>query len=294
MAEHLTANARQLLDAWLRKRLSPDVLDWLQQGFTAAASKSRQGFFLAFGLVPRKTGKADLALDPTELEAAADLLPGWNPAGWSMDQAARTRLVLAVPESNVSSYLETLDKLYNAGDVGELVALYQALPLLPYPQSHRLRAAEGIRSNIKAVFCAVAHGNPYPAEQLDEGAWNQMVLKCLFIGAPLAPIAGLDRRANDRLMHMLVDYAHERWSAGRKVTPELWRCVGPYADKTALADLEHVLQEGSPVEKQAAALTLATCPVPRAAAILESQPELAAQVRAGQIRWEGIVEAGQG
>ncbi len=159
MAEHVSAKARPLLDSWLGNRLSPDSLQWLQQGYSAATAKSRQAFFLAFGMVPRKTGKADLALSADELAAAAALRPGWNPAGWSIDQAARTRLVLAVPEGNVSDYLETLDKLFNASDMGELVALYQALPLLPYPESHRLRAAEGIRSNIKAVFCAVAHGS---------------------------------------------------------------------------------------------------------------------------------------
>ncbi len=293
MTESAAAQARQLLDTWLRRRLPDDVLTWLEQAQHNAASKSRQSFFLAFGMVPRKTGKDDLALTEDELAAAQQARPGWHPSTWSIDQAARTRLVLAVPETNVNAYLETLDKLFNAGDVGELVALYQALPVLPYPASHKLRAAEGVRTNMKAVFCAVAHHNPYPAEQLDEGAWNQLVLKCLFIGVPLAPVVGLDDRANPRLMRMLCDYAHERWAAGRPVSPELWRCVGPHADKAALADLQHVLSEGSELEQQAAALALAACPAPQAAESLKAYPELAQQAAQGAFTWETIAKAAE-
>ena len=48
-----------------------------------------------------------------------------------------------------------------------------------------------MRSAVKPVFEAIAHRNPYPAEMFEEGAWNQMVLKALFIGSSLAPIRGL-------------------------------------------------------------------------------------------------------
>ena len=70
-----------------------------------------------------------------------------------------------------------------------------------------------------------------------------MVLKALFVETTLAPIVGLDERANPELARILRDYAHERWAAGRPVSPELWRCVGPFAtDAAALDDLDRAEQ----------------------------------------------------
>jgi len=126
------------------------------------------------------------------------------------------------------------------------------------------RAREGVRSAMTPVFEAVAHRNPYPRDMFDEDGWNHMVLKALFIGSTLDPIQGLDARANADLAVMLVDYAHERWAAGRPVSPELWRCVGPFADARALDALGHVLDTGEPRERLAAALALRACPDPQA------------------------------
>ena len=93
---------------------------------------------------------------------------------------------------------------------------------------------------MRPIFEAVAHASPYPAEHFSEAMWNQMVVKALFIGSTLAPIQGLDQRRNADLARMLVDYAHERWAAARGVSPELWRCVGPFARRRYLHDLKRV------------------------------------------------------
>jgi hypothetical protein len=275
----------ELLEAWLEKTVAPDAKNWLRERIDKTAKGDQKTLFLAFGMVPRKLGKADLNLSEADLKAAASARPGWNPRNWTVDQAARARLVLALASQPAEQFVETLDKLFASGEVGELVALYQALPVLPHQSVHALRASEGTRTNIKSVFCAVAHHNPYPAEQLEEGRWNQMVLKSLFIEAALHPIVGLDQRANPALARMLVDYAHERWAAGRAVSPELWRCVGPHADKAALKDLKRVLETGTPLEQAGAALALSSCPHSQAEEILETNRELAQKIQAAELTW---------
>jgi len=66
----------------------------------------------------------------------------------------------------------------------------------------------------------------------------------------------------------MLDFAHERWAAGRPVPFEIWRCVGPFADDGALEDLARVLQSNEPRERHAAALALSACPDPKAAQLL--------------------------
>jgi len=265
-----TAQVVALFEEWLSERLTGEAWTWLRDRGAAAAQGDRKSLYLSFGLVARKTGKADLHLSAADIVRAERARPGWQPGGWTVDQIARLWLVLQYPSDDVREYVHTLDQLFAAGEVHELVALYQGLPLLPHQPAFRLRCAEGIRTNMKAVFCAIAHRNPYPSEQLDDDQWNQLVLKCLFVGVPLDPVVGLDARANSKLARMLVDFAHERWAAKRPVSPELWRCVGPFADETVLDDLHRVLSTGSAVERQAAALALRSCPQPRAASLLRA------------------------
>ncbi len=275
----------ELLRTWLQQRLDPAASEWFEGRLDAVREGEPQALHLAFGLVPRKTGKADLALPKLELLKAEDARPGWNPSGWSVDHAARTLLLLTFPPEDRDRYLETLDKLFSAGEVGELVALYQALPALPHQEAHVARAAEGLRTNIKPVFTAVAHRNPYPTERFDDARWNQMILKCLFIGVPLAPVIGIDERANPALARMLCDYAHERWAAGRSVSPELWRCVGPAADDRALEDLARVLRDGHEPEREAAVLALSASGHPAAKALLDEHRDLAAAAKSGRLTW---------
>lgn len=215
-----------LLRRWLSGLITPEGFNWLDQKSQQISNGAAlRVFFTAFSAVPRYTGKQDLALNQAELQTAQAYRQGWNPQSWSVDQAARTLLLLALPQDDAQEYVKTLEQVFTTADMGELVALYQALPLLPYPEKFRNRAAEGLRSNIVAVFNAIALRNPYPQEYFDDLAWNQMVLKALFVGSPLAQIQGLGDRANAQLGQMLTDYANERLAAHRSVSPELWQLV---------------------------------------------------------------------
>src|SRR5690606_6052244 len=109
----------KLLEAWLEKSASLESMTWLRERIDKIAAGEEKTLFLAFGMVPRKLGKADLMLSESDLEAAASARPGWNPKHWTVDQAARTRLVLALSSLPEALFVERLDKLFAAGEVGE-------------------------------------------------------------------------------------------------------------------------------------------------------------------------------
>lgn len=275
-----------LLREWLRKALSPDAFAWVtEKSQNIAAGADDWVFYTSFSAVPRYTGKADLKLSPDERDAATRARPNWRPDNWSVDQAARALMVLSLPHTPVSPYIEKLEKVFNAADIGEGVVLYQILPLYPHPEKFVDRAAEGLRSNMTSVFEAVALRNPFPAAYFEENAWNQLVLKCCFVGSALHRIMGLDERANATLAAILVDYAHERWAAGRVVTPELWRPVGPFATEQYLGDLQRVLEDSDPVQQEAGALALAQSPAAGAADLLATRPALQSRIQNGELTW---------
>jgi hypothetical protein len=279
--------AQTLLLNWLKSRLAPDAFAWLEEKAALIATGApEKTVSIAFSTCLRYSGKAPLGLVSADLEAARAAVPGWNPSDWTCDQAARIFLLICLPADAASARI--MDRLYETADVGEALALQKSLAVLPNPEGHLARAREAIRSNIKAVFEAIALRNPYPAAQFDEVGWNQMVVKTFFVESPIHEIEGIDRRVNPPLARMLSDLAHERWAAGRDFSPQLWRCVGPCADDRGLDDLKKVLSRDAPAEKRAAALALHSCPNPRAAAILQAEPALAAAARAGSLTWENI------
>ena len=263
----------QLLRTWLADGQPADALAWLDEKAAAIrAGAPERTFFLAYSGAARRFPDEPLTLGAAALRDAARARDDWNPGGWTARQAARALLMTALPSDDAAAYTETLDKLFASADMAEQVAGYQALPILPRPEALVARAREGTRTNITTVFEAIAHKNPFPRDHFPEDAWNNMVLKALFVGVALAPIIGLDERANPALMRMLCDYAHERWAAARTLSPELWRCVGPFADDDALNDFARVLRDGDENERAAAILALRACPRTDAAELLAEHP----------------------
>ncbi|HEX2256085.1 MAG TPA: EboA domain-containing protein [Afifellaceae bacterium] len=271
---------------WLRQRLSRESAAWLDCQLEAVAKGGDRELHIALGLAPRRLGKADLELPGDDLAAAEAARPGWDPSGWSVDQTARILVLVTV--SDRPDFPERFAEICRTADVAEAVAFYRGLPLYAGPKRLQWQAGEGLRTNMRAVFEAVAHRSPYPREQFDQDRWNQMVLKALFIGSRLHPIQGLDQRANAELAAILSDYAHERWAAGRDVSPELWRCVGPFAAGDALADLERALEDGEALERKAAALALAASPAAEAATLLARHRDLTDKLRSGALTWESL------
>ncbi|MDX1543706.1 MAG: EboA domain-containing protein [Christiangramia sp.] len=228
-----------------------------------------------------------MQLSEKELAEADALQKGFQPQYWNLLQGVRTYLLLLVPSMDPEEYKNIFNKLQETADLDEQVTLYSALPILPYPNAFIKQTAEGIRTNITHVFDAIALNNPFPAKYLDEPAWNQMVLKAVFMQRPLYRIYGADERVNPDLAGMLIDFAHERWAANRMVLPELWRFVGPFLSNNYLTDIEKVIN-GDALEKKAGLLACAHSNLPEAQRLLNQFPVIKKDIESGKLNWTEI------
>lgn len=284
-----TMTSTGLLDVLLKDRLPSEQYDWLQERLEMVnGDESLRDIHITFGLIPRKLGREDLTATEEENARADSIVKGWTLSGWSIDMTARILLLCTIAQKTNRNFGELFKSMCQSADLGESISLYRGTLLYPPSDELDKQIGEGLRTNMRAVFEAIAHNNPYPAMHFPELRWNHMVLKALFVDSTLYPIQGLDERANPELARILCDYAHERWAAGRTVTPELWRCVGPFAKSDMIDDLEKALQSASSLERQGAALALSVCPDPRAAELLGNYPELGQAVANGELSWDSI------
>lgn len=285
-----TEKVRDTILTWLQTRLDDKAFHSLHSTGNKLWEGTEDWFFYSsFSAIPRHTGKESADLAPRELEEAENLIAGWDPSQWSLDELGRAAILLSIANEPKQLFFERIENTFISSDNREAVALYQSLPLLPYPEEWTGRAAEGLRTNVTAIFNAVALRNPYPANYLDEGAWNQLVLKALFVETPLYLIQNIDNRANEKLAYVLVDYAHERWAANRTVSPELWRPVGPFADdKIVKNDLQKVLENPDQLQQQAALLALSASPAESAKKIAHTNASRLNSMRTEGIDWQFI------
>ncbi|MFV2019079.1 EboA domain-containing protein [Micromonospora sp. LOL_023] len=145
----------------------------------------------------RRCGRADLAGAP----------------GWSADEAARALLLVDLSTVTSTAELATaVDDCYHHGDAAERRAVLKALPLLPIGDRAVPLLHDAIRTNDTRLVAAAL--GRY-ARHLDQAAWRQAVLKCVFAAVPLAAVYDLDARADGELSIMLAGLAEERTAADR-------------------------------------------------------------------------------
>lgn len=198
-----------------------------------------------FAAIPRTIRSADKALRFTFDEVASvgsDQLP-LLVKDWSLARLVRVWVLVNIPALEQPPYVSMIERLFSYGEMEELVALYSALPIYHYPAAWKLRCTEGIRSNMAPVRQAIMLSNHYPSRFLDEGAWNQLVLKAFFTDEAIPQIIGLKTRNNAALAGALVDYAYELHAAKRDINPFLWILVAPFLDNRAYRLMEQLMQE---------------------------------------------------
>ncbi|CAL9617918.1 EboA domain-containing protein [Streptomyces levis] len=145
-----------------------------------------------------------------------------GPAGWGTDDAARVLLLAALPLRG-AELAAAATRLYRVAGAAERRAVLRALSL-PELSSALADTAlplveDALRTNDPRLIRAAL--GPYGAAHLDAHAFRQAVLKCVFVGIPLAGVSGLDERADGELARMMADFATERRAAARPVPPDV-------------------------------------------------------------------------
>jgi len=170
--------------------------------------------------------RAAVAADPSAVFsrlAAAGVRCGRGPLGpgggdWTVDEAVRALLLCALPLKQ-PKLGETVETAYREGDARERRAILRALGFVIADDRAVPLLRDALRSNDPGLVAAAL--GPYAAEHLDQPSWRDGVLKCVFMGIPLAAVAGLQRRMDPELLRMFRDYATERLAAGRPVPDDL-------------------------------------------------------------------------
>ncbi|MBZ9731435.1 EboA domain-containing protein [Salegentibacter sp. JZCK2] len=283
-----SSEATAFLRKIIEERVDEKGLEWINlQETTLRDNFQLRSFYLTFSTAPRFIKKNSLSFTKEERIRAEKLRRGFQPQHWDLLQCVRTYFLVMLPGDEEENFIKNITRLFETADLDEQVAMYGALPLLTFPTALITRTREGLRTNITDVFDAIVLDNPYPADFLGQDAWNQMLLKAVFMQRPLYRIYNADERVNPELAKMLVDFAHERWAASRDVLPELWRFIAPYLEDGYFSDIKKVVK-GKPLEKQAGLLACNMSAKPEAQQLLNKYPEVKEDIGSGRLNWETI------
>ena len=270
---------KRVIKEIIKANAAPDVVDWLDE---------ERALNTAFVLIPRKTGKAVVNISTEQTKRLDAIIPGFTVDGWGIDRLVRAYLLLNLDATDRDEYFRKIENLFLAAEMSELVALYSALPLLAYPEIWVKRCSEGVRSNIGSVLEAIMYHNPYPAQNLDQNAWNQLVLKAFFTDKEIGKIPGIDSRANKDLAYIISDYIHERRAAKREINPNLWRLVGKFIDDKLFEDIKLLFDEGNLIDRRAGALAISQSNYQPAKALLNKYPELVTAIENKSLTWDTL------
>ncbi|HEX5025509.1 MAG TPA: EboA domain-containing protein [Agriterribacter sp.] len=284
MSHYQADQLNSYFSAVVKQNVNPEILNWLNDKLAAGIGTSQ--FNTAFVSIPRKTGKSTIQLTGEQDKAIQVAGAGLKIQQWSVDRLCRVWLLMNADSSDKARYTRSIENLFLAAEMNELVALYSALPVLAYPEHWIKQCAEGIRSNIGDVLEAIMCNNPYPAAYLKEPAWNQLVLKAFFTEKPVEQIIGLDERSNPDLAAVLSDYAHERWAAHRTVNQQIWRCTGKFVDENLFPDIKKLAGSENELDKEAAALVCSDSSYPPARVLLNTTPGIKAAIESGELTWD--------
>jgi hypothetical protein len=219
-----------VLEGWFAGQLSADVRAWFEAALSDVRGRGPGGdvFAARWSGCGRRLGRAPALVD----EAARALLNAGGapfvPAGWGNDEVGRGLLLLSAMDGRRAEDADraAVVQLYRRGEMREQQAIVRTLAHLPGAAGYAELASEAVRSNVVAVLEALACDNPFPAAHMPALGFNQLIMKAIFNGLPLARVLGLGPRNSPELRRMVEAFASERRAAGRPVPADLGLIVG--------------------------------------------------------------------
>ena len=213
------------------------IKNWLDQKLNMI--KSDQELFISFALINKKIPRDHLQLTLEQIKNFHRINSEFTIENWTLDQLCRLSLLMNYTLLN----LQNLTKLISVADTQEQITIYKSIFYLENANQYTPLVVDGLRTNIIDIFDAITLKNLYPSKYFSQDQWNQMVLKAIFMERPIYQIKGIDLRKNEKMAHILFDYARERWAASRLVTPELWRMIRGYLTKKQYLEMKKQMGE---------------------------------------------------
>lgn len=196
--------------------MSSSGQDWLDQ-VTAEISQDPERITRHFPAVGRKVGRQPLHpdSDPQALRGA-------------VDDTARAQLIATlVASTDAGTTARLLTDLYRHGDDAERRGVLRGLAAIEAPESLIETGIglvnDALRTNDPRLVAAAL--GDFAGRYLPSVEWRGGVLKCLFMGIPLAAVARIEERRDGDLKVQAENLAAERRAAGRALSPDLTALV---------------------------------------------------------------------
>jgi hypothetical protein len=220
------AGESEILSLFAQALAARDASGWLEGALGSSAGETAEAFVLSYSEAARRLGKRAVAWTPEETARVRAAGVVWSLEPWGVDELGRVTLLALALAREPAGALTLLEECYARGDNRERQAVLRALPFVAVAAPDALSrfvalARDACRTSVQTIFEAIACENPFPADHFPDAAFQQMALKAVFIGVPVARIVGLERRRTPELARMAEDYIAERRAAGRSVPSDI-------------------------------------------------------------------------
>jgi len=144
---------------------------------------------------------------------------------WTITDAARIILLTEALKSGTFSVNDLFQLCFKYSDGGERASLLKGLSFLSLGEESTSFIISTARTNSLEIFSALVYKNPWVVMKFPIPAYNQVVLKALFLNINIMNLEGLRAARNPELGRMAADYVQERLDAGREIPESIWLAV---------------------------------------------------------------------